>query len=138
MKIQKTTLFSGIIALFIFCSVISQQKQEPISRKSATIDSIKIDGKKVEYTPLNFATEQTLESLIKENRAVIVHYGFAPVYNPEFEKKYGIKILNMGCVVTPSTNDLEKTNNSVISNYLTKNFGDTWKKDLGFQPFGTE
>lgn len=102
--------------------------------------TIKINSKetKQEVIVPQFATEENLQVLLKENRAVIIHYGFAPVYNPELEKKYGVKIVNEGCVVMPQSTKAVANNNRLISGFLTKNFGEIWKKDLGFSPFGTE
>lgn len=95
-----------------------------------------MNGQEISRT--NFATEKNFQMLFAEKKAIIVHYGFAPVYNADFEKKYGVKIYNAGCVVLPGNNNPATVNNQLISKLLTKNFGESWKKDLGFSPFGTE
>lgn len=138
MKTLKTVSIFAAITLFSTALLFSQKKNSAVSEVSSKKDTIKttVNGQEINLT--NFATEENFEMLFNENKAIIVHYGFAPVYNADFEKKYGVKIYNAGCVVLPGNNNPATINNQLISKLLTKNFGENWKKDLGFQPFGTE
>lgn len=138
MKTHKSISIIAAITLFSTALLFSQKKNSTVSEENSKKDTIKttVNGQEISLT--NFATEENFEMLFNENKAIIVHYGFAPVYNADFEKKYGVKIYNAGCVVLPGNNNPATINNQLISKLLTKNFGENWKKDLGFQPFGTE
>lgn len=132
-------LFAAAIPASI--AVFGFRNNAPVEMKSTKADTITVrtKSKKGEKIPVvTYATSQNIDSMMKEKRAVIIHYGLVPVYNPEFEKKYGVEIHNLGCVVSSGEDDPVKINNTLISEYLTKNYGDSWKKDLGFKPFGTE
>lgn len=82
------------------------------------------------------ATEKTFQELLKSKNLQFVHFGFVSRENPSFEEKYGVLIKNEGCVITPIISEKVTKNNQLIASYLTKTFGDSWKKDLGFLPYG--
>jgi hypothetical protein len=82
------------------------------------------------------ATEKNFQELLKSKKLQFVHFGFASRVNPEFEKKYNVLVKNEGCVITPILSAHVTKNNQLIAEYLTKTFGDLWKKDLGFLPYG--
>lgn len=82
------------------------------------------------------ATEKNFQELLKSKNLQFVHFGFVSHENPDFEKKYGVLIKNEGCVITPIISEKVIKNNQLIASYLTKIFGDSWRKDLGFLPYG--
>ncbi len=139
MKTTKTAFVILAFSLFSFGLFSSQKRtlnDNPTKTDTVNVKKVTVDGYEVHLPTV--ATFDNIDFLMKEKKAVIYHYGFAPVYNAEFEKKYGVKIVNQGCVVMPGENDKSDKNNLVVSEFLTKNFGEAWKKDLGFQLFGTE
>ncbi len=83
-----------------------------------------------------YATAENWQQLLKENRLKFIHFGIAPVNPKEFYEKYGISVKNEGCVITPVTSAAAEINNRIVANYLTGKFGNEWKKDLEFLPFG--
>ena len=136
MEILKNCFLVFVFLTFCVGLFFAQKKHPLTNSTNNNNDSVKKESHTVE-TP-HFATDENFQLLVKENKAVIVHYGFVPVYNKEFEKKYGIKILNAGCVIIPGENHHSTKNNQIISKYLTGKFGEIWKKDLGFSPFGVQ
>lgn len=139
MKSSKTAFAILALSLFSF-SLFSSQKtiSNGNSQKADTVNVKKVTVNGNEVNLPTVATLDNIDFLMKEKKAVIYHYGFAPVYNPEFEKKYGVKIVNQGCVVMPGENNESKNNNLIVADFLTKNFGEAWKKELSFSPFGTK
>lgn len=94
------------------------------------------DRKASTSTEAKFADDKNFENLLKARKLNFIHFGFVSRENPEFTKKYGIGIANDGCSITPDLSEKATLNNQLIAKYLTKNYGETWKKDLGFLPFG--
>lgn len=88
--------------------------------------------------PFVLLTEQNYEKVIKDGRAAFLQFGLGGTYKPEFTKKYKIGIWNQGCVISKESDKIATTNNKLLARYLTKKYGNTWKKDLGFTPFGIE
>ena len=85
-----------------------------------------------------YATKENLQNLLDSQKAAFVHFGFLPYYDKELEKKYGIKIINEGCVITPILQKTAKLNNILIADYLTTKFGLGWKNDLKIKPLGLD
>lgn len=81
-------------------------------------------------------TDKNFQEILKSKKLQFVNFGIVSRVHPEFEKKYGIKIKNEGCVITPTLSEKVTKNNQLIAEYLTKNFGDSWKTELGFLPYG--
>lgn len=135
MNILKTFFASIVISVLSF-GFFSAQKTDTPNRNSPMRDNVKtreVQPKQHKFHVPVLATAQNISKLMKEKKAVFLHYGFAPLYNEEFEKKYGVKILNKGCVMMPREQKDAQKNNEVVSAYLTKNFGEAWKHDLGFK-----
>ncbi len=119
----------------------SSQKTDPPSRSSPKHDKVKTREIQADHHKVNvpvMATRQNISLLMKQKQAVFVHYGFAPLYNREFEKKYGVKILNKGCVVMPNDQKVARENNRLVGKFLTKTFGEGWKKELGLPLSGIQ
>ena len=136
MKILQNVLALVTLA-FLSIGLFSSQKAEGPLKSAPKHDTVKTreiqhNQQKVDL-PV-YATLENINFLMKQQKAVVFHYGFAPVYNPEFEKKYGVKIMNQGCVIMPAEQELHQKNNLNVSNFLTKKFGDVWKQELGFLP----
>lgn len=83
-----------------------------------------------------YATQENWQQLLKENRLKFIHFGIAAINPKEFYEKYGISVKNEGCVITPVTSSAAEINNRIVADYLTGKFGNAWKKDLEFLPFG--
>ncbi len=135
MNSLKTFLPVLLIAV-LSVALFSAQKTETPDRNSPMRDKVKT--REVQATRQNveipvMATAQNISVLMKEKKAVFLHYGFAPLYNKDFEKKYGVKIINKGCVMLPGEQKDAERNNKIVASYLTKNFGEAWKQDLGFK-----
>ncbi|WP_407404440.1 hypothetical protein [Chryseobacterium sp.] len=65
-----------------------------------------------------------------------IDFGIVLKSNTEFIKKYKIGIKSQGCVITESSSKAAKSNNQQLADLLDKKYGDIWKKDLGFVPYG--
>ncbi|MCL1670321.1 hypothetical protein M2T87_01315 [Elizabethkingia ursingii] len=96
-----------------------------------------IFGQKKDTTP-PYATESNYQDLIKNKTAAFIQFGFAGIDGQNFQKKYGISVRNMGCLVSPDMSKKAQENNTVLIKYLNKKYGNTWEKDLGFKPYGTK
>lgn len=121
---------SSLLSLFFISGLLPAQKKKSSIQQTSRKDTIA-------YRPLVMATSENLELLIKEKNAVLVHYGFTPLYNPEFEKKYGIRIHNAGCIILPGGTEQASRNNLLVTGWLNQNFGNSWADELGFTPMGT-
>lgn len=116
---MKTT-FS--IVLFFLSLSISAQK------KVLKSEEIKI--------PI-YANLENVESIVKEERAAFVYFGiYDGIDRKKFKEKYGIDVKVEGCVITPYFSDLVTKNNLAIQYFLNKKYGDRWKKELEYLPYG--
>lgn len=120
----------SLLSLFFISGLLPAQKKKSGIQQTSRKDTIT-------YRPLVMATSENLESLIREKNAVLVHYGFAPLYNPEFEKKYGVRIHNAGCIILPASTEQAQRNNLLVTGWLNQNFGNSWSEELGFTPMGS-
>lgn len=126
-----TYSFLFLTAVLTSCNIFAQK-----NKMQAAKPGITKTNSTLEKTPvITFATAENVTQIFQEKRAVLVHYGLVPAYNPEFEKKYGVKIYNAGCVVGA---DDGKNNNLLIAAQLDKSFGPAWQKELGFALFGMQ
>lgn len=131
----------GILTFFLISMTKKNSEVKVgVTQNTLKADTILIKNKKSNKTytveSFQFVNEDNLKFLVKEQKAAFVHYGFTPYYNEAFEKKYGIKIRNEGCIISPEIISLVTKNNQILANYLTGKFGEGWKKDLGITPFG--
>lgn len=72
----------------------------------------------------------------KRNTVHFVQFGIMSKIHKEFEKKYGIAVQYENCVVSKYLSEKAKQNNILVAKKLTQKFGNAWKKDLGFLPYG--
>lgn len=120
MKIQKLLL----LAVLISAGLLSAQQTK-----------IKVNGKETNYISPIAVTPQNLETALKGKQAGFVVRAFHSGFNTkEFEDKYGVRIIVTNCVGTYFGND--DLNNKTLANYLTKNFGEIWKKEIPIMPVG--
>lgn len=138
---QTPILFRSIIVLLPFSifTLVAQQRPTSdieITRSSATNDTIYVIENQIDGT-FDSLEKIPVNELINQRKAKFVHYGIVAQYNPEFEKKYGVIIQNEGCSVSLNAKAVVRNNQRIVA-YLNKKYGNAWKKDLGFVPFGTE
>ena len=82
------------------------------------------------------STENTATVLANENSPHFMQFGIMSRNHEEFRKKYGIAVIYQNCVISQFLSQKAKENNTLVAKELTEKYGDQWKKDLGFIPFG--
>ena len=120
MKIQKILLIAALIV---------------VGFSSAQQIKTKVNGKETHYIAPMAVTPQNIEFALREKKAGFVVRAFHNgIDTKEFEEKYGLRIIITNCVGAYFGND--DLNNKTLSNYLTKKFGDVWKKEIPITPVG--
>lgn len=109
MKISTLLFF---FLTFIFSSVISAQTIN--KDKNQEVNTTKKDEKTLHFK----------------------QFGIMSRNHEEFRKKYGISVQYENCVISPFLSQQAKSNNVLAAKMLTEKFGEVWKKDLGFLPYG--
>lgn len=71
-----------------------------------------------------------------ENSPHFMQFGIMSRNHDQFRKKYGISVIYQNCVISQFQSQKAKENNQLIAKSLTEKYGDTWRKDLGFIPYG--
>ncbi len=101
------------------------------SQKATIIEK----NNKTEYNYPIAVTPQNLHAALNQKKAAFVvrafHNGFD---TKDFEEKYGVRIIFANCVGTYFGNDA--LNNKTIAEFLTKKFGEDWKKEIPIMPLG--
>lgn len=82
------------------------------------------------------STTKNERILPNENTPHFMQFGIMSRNHDEFRKKYGISIIYQNCVISQFLSRKAKENNQLIAKSLTEKYGDTWRKDLGFIPYG--
>ncbi|MCU7618195.1 hypothetical protein NZ698_13380 [Chryseobacterium sp. PBS4-4] len=82
------------------------------------------------------STENSATVLADENSPHFMQFGIMSRNHDEFRKKYGIAVIYQNCVISQFLSQKAKENNKLVAKELTEKYGDNWKKDLGFIPFG--
>jgi len=104
-----------IPVLWISCSTMSAQKSK-------------------QYQPdLQTKTQQS------QNKEILHHFiqfGIMSRNHEEFKKKYNIEVLYQNCVITKTMSAKTQKNNRSVARILTEKYGNSWKTDLGFIPYG--
>lgn len=97
--------------------------------------TIKEKGKKTEYNYPVAVTEQNLSSALQQKKAAFVVWAFHNGFDTkDFEEKYGVRVIFSNCVGTYFNDDA--LNNRTIAKFLTKKFGEGWKKEIPIMPVG--
>ncbi|MDF2931384.1 MAG: hypothetical protein K0R36_715 [Chryseobacterium sp.] len=81
-------------------------------------------------------TENNAIVLADENSPHFMQFGIMSRNHEEFRKKYGIAVIYQNCVISQFLSQKAKENNKLVAKELTEKYGDVWKKDLGFIPYG--
>jgi hypothetical protein len=71
-----------------------------------------------------------------ENTPHFMQFGIMSRNHDKFRKKYGISVIYQNCVISQFLSQKAKENNQIVAKSLTEKHGDTWRKDLGFIPYG--
>lgn len=82
------------------------------------------------------STAKNERILPDENSPHFMQFGIMSRNHDEFRKKYGISVIYQNCVISQFQSQKAKENNQLIAKSLTEKYGDTWRKDLGFIPYG--
>ncbi|UFH33650.1 hypothetical protein LNP04_08085 [Chryseobacterium sp. C-71] len=82
------------------------------------------------------STAKNEKTLPNENASHFMQFGIMSRNHDEFRKKYGISVIYQNCVISQFQSQKAKENNQLIAKSLTEKYGDTWRKDLGFIPYG--
>ncbi|MCI3938311.1 hypothetical protein MQX03_13995 [Chryseobacterium aahli] len=82
------------------------------------------------------STAKSERVLPDENSPHFMQFGIMSRNHDEFRKKYGISVIYQNCVISQFQSQKAKENNQLIAKSLTEKYGDTWRKDLGFIPYG--
>ena len=82
------------------------------------------------------STEKNVRTLPDENAPHFMQFGIMSRNHEEFRKKYGISVIYQNCVISQFQSQKAKENNQLVAKSLTQKYGDAWRKDLGFIPYG--
>ena len=104
-----------------------------INEKNNVINVFLIENKSLEIS--NSVPQGTLLQL-ENGTANFINFGLGIQDFSEFKKKYGIGNSNQGCVISGNLAADATKNNQIIADYLDKKFGEVWREDLPFLPFG--
>lgn len=72
----------------------------------------------------------------KENLPHFIQFGIMSKGHEGFKKKYHTDIVYQNCVISSEISSQAKKNNLALAKSLTEKYGNVWKKDLGFIPYG--
>lgn len=115
MNFIKPALFLGLITISSF---ISAQKNEPVILETKKASHSKSVSEKHEST------------------RYFQQFGIMSRSHESFKEKYGVNVIYENCVITPYMSEKAKKNNQKVAYYLTKKYGESWKKDLEIIPYG--
>lgn len=82
------------------------------------------------------STENSGIVLPDESSPHFMQFGIMSRNHEEFRKKYGIFVIYQNCVISQFLSQKAKENNKLVAKELTEKYGDVWKQDLGFIPYG--
>ena len=105
-----------------------------INEKNNVINLFIIENKSLEIKS-QFSEESVLLQL-ENGTANFINFGLGIQDFSEFKKKYGIGNSNQGCVISGNIGSDATKNNQIIADYLDKKYGEVWREDLPFLPFG--
>ncbi|MGL6127988.1 hypothetical protein BBI01_12845 [Chryseobacterium artocarpi] len=72
----------------------------------------------------------------EENIPHFIQFGLLSKSHEEFKKKYQTGVVYQNCVISPEISKQASENNLAIAKILTEKYGNAWKNDLGFIPYG--
>lgn len=71
-----------------------------------------------------------------EKQPHFIQFGIMSRNHESFKNKYGVDVFYQNCVITPFVSKQAKENNILLAKSLTEKYGEAWKKDLDFTPYG--
>lgn len=110
-------LISAFLLMTSFATFSAQQS-------NSTISNSKKDKSEQENKCKNTSTMHFLQ------------FGIMTRNHEDFKNKYCVDVVYENCVATAFLSEKAKKNNRKVAEYLTEKYGESWKKDLGFVPFG--
>ena len=82
------------------------------------------------------STENNKRVLPDENAPHFMQFGIMSRNHEEFRKKYSVAVIYQNCVISQFLSQKAKENNQLVAKSLTEKYGDAWRNDLGFIPYG--
>lgn len=105
-----------------------------------TLASVSISAQQYEYEPVILEVKKGNEkpdaSPKNEKAKYFLQFGIMSKNHDSFKQKYGVYVVYENCVITPFMSEKAKKNNQEVARYLTKKYGESWKKDLELIPYG--
>ncbi|MBW3524096.1 hypothetical protein [Chryseobacterium sp. NKUCC03_KSP] len=102
-----------------------------------TLNSMSISAQ--QYEPVILETKKGNEkpnvSNKNEKGKYFLQFGIMSRTHDSFKEKYGVHVVYENCVITPFMSEKAKKNNQEVAQYLTKKYGESWKKDLEITPY---
>lgn len=115
---MKSSKICLILASIVFSNYMSAQKSGDIK---ATVKDKKAK---------NEITTQD------QKQSHFIQFGIMSRNHESFKNKYGVDVFYQNCVISPFLSQQAKQNNTLLAKSLTEKYGEIWKKDLGFTPYG--
>ncbi|MDQ1097631.1 MULTISPECIES: FEKKY domain-containing protein [Chryseobacterium] len=72
----------------------------------------------------------------QQNMPHFIQFGIMSHSHDQFREKYKVDVVYENCVIGPLRSQQAKENNRAIAAFLTKKYGESWKKDLEIIPYG--
>lgn len=113
------TVHSLLIISMLSCSALVSAQKTAHHNSKNTADC-NMDGKK----------------LNKENLPQFIQFGIMSKNHEGFKKKYGTAVRYQNCVISKYLSEKARENNRLVAKNLTEKYGNEWRKDLGFIPYG--
>ncbi|MGO4710488.1 hypothetical protein AB4Y90_15575 [Chryseobacterium sp. 2TAF14] len=95
-----------------------------------TVVSVSISAQKNEPVILEFkkGDEKSDASHQNEKTKYFLQFGIMSKKHDSFKEKYGVHVVYENCVITEFMAEKARKNNREVAQYLTKKYGDSWKK----------
>ncbi|MCD1118616.1 FEKKY domain-containing protein [Chryseobacterium turcicum] len=98
--------------------------------------SISVSAQQNEPVILEVKKGNDKKNVSNEKAKYFVQFGIMSRNHDSFKQKYGVHIVYENCVITSFMSEKAKKNNQEVAQYLTKKYGESWKKDLEIIPYG--
>lgn len=82
------------------------------------------------------SSDSEMKNVQQKEQKHFVMFGIMERDHSAFQKKYNVSIKYENCVVSEGISKKAKENNKIVAEFLIKKYGNMWKKDLGFTPYG--
>ena len=124
------------LTLMIILSACQSRTDKINDQFNAGLNQISTDRYAKSQLVLEYANDENVNQLHDTGELKIITIGIVSNDYSEFEKNYSIIVKTEGCVAAPHLLSAVADNNLAVADFLTKRYGDAWKKDLGFVPMG--